>query len=85
MKKYRPFSRKYYSEDVIKLFAKYIINKSSYIGSSIHDIIEGRKHENDAWKYGGYGSMKFENDEFEFQICVHRKSRREKSLDNLDS
>lgn len=82
MKKYKAFSRKYYVEDVIKVFAKYLLNKSSYIGTSIHDSVEGRKHENGAWRCGGSTSMTFENDDFYFTICVRRKSKREKSIDS---
>lgn len=82
MQGYKKFSRKYYTEDVIKRFSKHITQHSSYIGATIHDKIEGRNHENDAWRYGGSGSMGFTDGEFNYTIIIQRKSRKEKEKDN---
>lgn len=79
MKGYKPFSRKYYTEDVVKHISKFFIRHSSYIGQYIHDCIEGIKHENDAWRYGGSGSVSFYDEEFEYTLYIHRKSKREKA------
>lgn len=79
MKGYKPFSRKYYTEEVVKSIARYFLAHSSYIGQKMHDGIEGIKHENDAWKYGGSEMMTFCDNDFEYRLIIHRKSAREKA------
>jgi hypothetical protein len=77
MKKCKPFSRKYYAE-TLKSLARALIRSSSHCGRLLHDGIEGVNHENDAWKFGGSACVGFEDDQFEYQIYVKRKSRRER-------
>ena len=77
MKKCKPFSRKYYAE-TLKSLAKALTRCSSHCGAILHDRIEGIRHENEAWRYGGSACVGFEDDEFEYQIYVKRKSRRER-------
>lgn len=77
MKKYKPFSRKYYTED-LKDLARAIVRCASYYGARVHDSIEGRNHENEAWRFGGDGSMGFESEDFVYRVYIHRKSRKEK-------
>lgn len=77
MKKCKPFSRKYYIE-ILKSLAKAITRNSSHCGTILHDRIEGVNHEYDAWKFGGSACVGFEDDQFEYQIYIKRKSKRER-------
>lgn len=79
MKGYKPFSRKYYTED-LKILAKSLIRYSSHLGRLVHDTIEGRNHDTEAYKFGGSCSFSLEDENFYYQVCIRRKSLREKRL-----
>lgn len=81
MKKYKSFSKKYYAKDVIERVAKFYKVHSAHIGRLIHDGIEGKQHENNAWRYGGSASVSFEDSDFVYTLRVYRKSRKEKTAE----
>lgn len=80
MKGYKPFSRKYYAEEIVKSFSKFFIQHASYYGRIIHDTIEGKNHENEAWKFGGSARIICYDEDFEVTLYVKRKSKKEKRL-----
>lgn len=77
MKGYKPYSRKYYTEQ-IKSLARYMMKKSSFLGMNMHDKVEGKKADNEAWRFGGEGSFSAESEDFYYRVWIRRKGLNEK-------